>query len=961
MIIAVDETNPEKSDAIISNLNLDEQPSSPAHRISGRSYGRNGLQSSPIDKELGYIIVTPEELKRLQNVDGITVEEPRHITYPSSHSEENYDSSRYPQSEPPRPSYQQSDSNEYYNSPGERNKYPKRPAPPLSSLSSPNNSLVGYGPSKDPYYDSPPPNHYSTYGSEESGASGAAYGNSPIPESPYGNPPEHAHQYENPAPTGYAPNPSPYESYPAEKDSDPHYRPMYSGYKPPPTSSYDSKYETDTPYSSGPKPEYDYYSNPQAPNGYTDGKHIPPSKPYSSPYDTKFVEPPYRSIGKPLTDTSDGSQNHHYEGNSSPMSYDTSYQDPSLPNSYGSRTKYSSPGSPYTGAHSSPHTNSNFGPEQYSSKDSPYASKPSYTGSYNSEPYKSNRPLYDHSEKYPYKSPKSSYSSPGTYSYGDSPSYGSSKENLPQSYRSPSLTTSYDSIKYPEKPYSASYGQGSKHDSYDPATYEMYGSKIFPSKYKSLSNTDERTYGSSPSSPKIRSPYKTSEKPDIPVVTRFYETPTQKQTGYHFKYPESPKPSPLEKPRYYDSPKPLTVSKTTHLETPHSYSSPVKTEPTKKNNDYSKDYDASRYRDPHSVGKNYKSSRPAPLYDEYEQPKYPPLPVDIPYSSTEKDSHEHHNSKEQNVNPRNIGNSHYGKSYPSAYNPSSYESDYTNSKSQSYYPVQNNSTYHSDHSSHEVGNEPIIYTKTFTKTYSAPYTDSPSAANYYEHSSESPYNAQSNKDSSSGSNYSPAEKVTSYTSSSKNSKPYSQPADEYSFSKPLGNKRKFRYYSQDYNSESSPTYVSERPKRVEGVVYRSRKTYPSLRSTRRHKNYLPYKVYNPESSPAVDYKVYENAPEKNFTEPPLKNAIKLKYRPLKKGSLREKFKDETYDDSYENDALANIPGEAGKDFPILKEIPQTYFSCDNRASGFYADVENRCQVRYNALLKNTKTNYSLKY
>ena len=39
-----------------------------------------------------------------------------------------------------------------------------------------------------------------------------------------------------------------------------------------------------------------------------------------------------------------------------------------------------------------------------------------------------------------------------------------------------------------------------------------------------------------------------------------------------------------------------------------------------------------------------------------------------------------------------------------------------------------------------------------------------------------------------------------------------------------------------------------------------------------------------------------------------------------------------------------IPGEPGKDYPILSEIPRTSFNCKDRNSGFYADVETQCQV-----------------
>lgn len=45
------------------------------------------------------------------------------------------------------------------------------------------------------------------------------------------------------------------------------------------------------------------------------------------------------------------------------------------------------------------------------------------------------------------------------------------------------------------------------------------------------------------------------------------------------------------------------------------------------------------------------------------------------------------------------------------------------------------------------------------------------------------------------------------------------------------------------------------------------------------------------------------------------------------------------------DELAGIPGGAGRDYPALHKIPEEIdFSCKGRASGFYADMNLRCQV-----------------
>ena len=49
--------------------------------------------------------------------------------------------------------------------------------------------------------------------------------------------------------------------------------------------------------------------------------------------------------------------------------------------------------------------------------------------------------------------------------------------------------------------------------------------------------------------------------------------------------------------------------------------------------------------------------------------------------------------------------------------------------------------------------------------------------------------------------------------------------------------------------------------------------------------------------------------------------------------------------SAQNDFAEEIPGEAGLDYPILSNIPDTSFSCLNRVNGgYYADVETDCQV-----------------
>lgn len=40
-------------------------------------------------------------------------------------------------------------------------------------------------------------------------------------------------------------------------------------------------------------------------------------------------------------------------------------------------------------------------------------------------------------------------------------------------------------------------------------------------------------------------------------------------------------------------------------------------------------------------------------------------------------------------------------------------------------------------------------------------------------------------------------------------------------------------------------------------------------------------------------------------------------------------------------------GKPGVDFPVLKFIPRTKFTCRGKKSGYYADLETNCQVMYN--------------
>ncbi|GFU45470.1 chitin-binding type-2 domain-containing protein [Nephila pilipes] len=1030
LIISVDESKPEETDAVISDLNLEES-TSPIYRSRDRQYTSDILQSPPKEKPLGYILVTPEDLKRLQNIDGITVEAPKYLTYPSGPSAPKYDSSRHPAPVTPyRSSYPlgpSSETGDDYHTP-RGNKYPERPAPPLNSLS-PNNSYTNHGdydtsnspkynspnsaqygsaevskpiplhdsventydntkyrgddsPPSISYYGSPPPSPISSYSAPQNppgssydtphSTSVSSYGSSKeTPVSPYGTSQEQIPPYQ----PSYTPNKesAPYSKsydYPDGKSYESYTSPLksvrpsvHSEYQSSPAVSYDPKYNTATSlYSPKPRsPKFKYYTNPKYTNDYADtySSSVPASKPYDGTYMNKSPKQSHSPYRNPESEVY-SSPKETYDMKESPISYTSNPEE-----TYGSRTKYMSDKVPYSNTRSSKPAYLPE-PENYASQETPALTKNSYNSNYGSESYRSKRPSYEGPSSYHSqedtkplisKAPSpSSYEEPqsphGSYSYPVSP------------FRSQSPVLSYDSAKYSSNPTSTGHSEAlEKGSAYDSSPYDTYGDRKHRVTHKSPSKVDDKKYGSLSTKP--HSAYVGSSEVDRPVVTRFYDTPSYsplKTTSYASKYPESQYEHDLPKSSDYNSPKSSKYS-VANVGSPvgSSYYSPTV------KNDQSEDKSAfyngpgghdtsSEVRDNHSVSKNYKPARPAPLYDEYEQPRHPPLPVDT------KDSSENHSSY-KNYKDSPVISTNFKKapesSYSSEYNPATYISPYSYDKSSSNYPISNEpeKSHYSDHSSKEIDDEPQVYTKTITKTYSKPYSGSSDETSHYgAHSSESPYNSPSGNDSPSSAYSPPNDKIYSY---SPNPSPYSKPysysepkgsSDEYSYSKPLDNSgKKFRYYTQNDNPEPSHSYLAEkeRPKRVEGVVYRSRKTYPDFPSPRRQKSYLPYKDYNPKSAPAIDYKVYENVPEKNFTKSPRKNSIKLKYKPVKKDSYEESAKNaQTYDNSYENSGFSNIPGEPGKDFPILKAIPYTHFSCDKRAPGFYADMEHRCQVYY---------------
>ncbi|GFX92895.1 chitin-binding type-2 domain-containing protein [Trichonephila clavipes] len=339
-----------------------------------------------------------------------------------------------------------------------------------------------------------------------------------------------------------------------------------------------------------------------------------------------------------------------------------------------------------------------------------------------------------------------------------------------QSLKSKTPISSYDSVNYSANPTSAAHSEALKKDmSYNSSPYDTYGSR------KQISNIDNKKYNSLPTLSKPGSTYRGSSEVSSPVVTRFYDTPShssQKSTGYSSKYPESQYEHDIPKSSHYDSPKSSKYSGDVKYHIDSSYHSPMK---------------------------NYKPSLPAPLYDEYEQPRYPPLPADTKDSSEKPSSYENYkDSPVLAIDYKKVPET----SRSSEYDPETYKSPYS-------------------------------------------YDQSNETRHYGDHSSESPYNSPSGTDSHLSSYGSPNDKKKIFLfirTPSSYSKPYSyseptRPSDEYLYSKPLDNSDKeFRYYSQNGNPESYTSYLNEkeRPKRVE-VVYRSRKIYPDLPSPRRQK------------------------------------------------------------------------------------------------------------------------------
>ncbi|CAL1273656.1 unnamed protein product [Larinioides sclopetarius] len=982
LIISVDESKPENTDAVISDLNLEEQAAMPVYRKSAPQYSSSALQPLPAHKQLGYILVTPENIERLKNVNGVIVDKPTYLTYPAGPSAENYDPPRNPS---PGYSYKlqyplspSSETGDHHYTP-RRNKYPERPAPPLNPVSlnrtfSEDNNEGRPVPST---YNLPGPSQHGSYNSGEynkpvlsSGDAENGYRNlkyeandylSSLP--PYETQrevPSHQHlpTHGEPAPYSKPYDGSSQERYPSEKFSKPTIHNSYSSSQElpynPKSDAYTSLY---SPKPRGP-PKFKYYTGLKTANDYpiTYGSEAYSTKPYGESPKIDLSKQSLSSYGKSPSDPYI-SPKHTYDIKDNPGSYISS-NDPS----YGTRATPVSHTVPYSNIRTSKPA---FESADYVSKEDPYTRTNVYNSNYESEPYLGKRPAYEAPSSYQTDiDPKLSYDKVGSTSsevphphhtaYGYQSSIGDThSQKLP-----------YVSEKYRGKPTSSLPGTNPKKESsYDSSSYDNYGSRKYPVAYDTPSSIEGKSYDPSEILDKSHSSYQGQSEINRPLITRFYNTPShsaEKTSSYMSKYPVTEHNDDLPKSSYYSSAKPSSSysnDDTESLRDASYHNSPLKSDfPVNMSPYYDSPHGhetSSEIQDNHSVRKNYKPSRPAPLYDEYDQPRHPPLPKDPNESSEKYSSYE--NVEKSPI--RNYGKSTPESSYPSTYRPESYKTSYTDDQNDKYYPssVESGKSHYSGPASKEY-DEPAVYTKTITKTYSKPHIISDDPSYYEDRSSESQYSKPNNNDSPVRDYSNSNDKPYSYSSNPNSySKPYSYSdttgsSEEYSYANPSEkNEKRLTSYPENDAPESSYTYSAEkqRPKRVEGVVYRSRKTYPDLPSPRRQKSYLPYKSYNPKTAPAFDYKVYESAPDKNLTKSPRKSSIKLKYKPVKKDFSQESIKDTpAYDNSYEDTGFSNIPGEPGKDFPILKAIPYTHFSCENRAPGFYADTQHRCQVYY---------------
>ncbi|KAF8784412.1 U-scoloptoxin(01)-Er1a like protein [Argiope bruennichi] len=969
LIISVDESKPEDTDAVISDLNLEEQSALPIYRTKAFQYPSSAVQPLPDHKQLGYILDTPENNDGLKNVNSVIVDKPKYLIYPSGPSSEIYESSR---NSPPEYSFKlkyplspSNEAGEQHYSP--RNKYPERPAPPLISI--PLNRTISENNNDERLissaYDSPVPSQYGSYESEEyakpfpfSDGVKNTYENLKDEENdysssmwPYKEPKETLSHQQFPIQREPVPYSKPYyggshESYSPEKSSKSY---IHNSNSSPHELPYDPKSEDYTSlYSAKPRvpPKFKYYSGPETANDYlrTHGSEAYSTRPYSETPEIDLSKQSLSTYEKPHSEPYISSKD-TVNIKDNPISY-VSYNDPT----YGTRASPVSHTIPHLNIETSEPT---YQSGDYVSKEDPYTRTNAYSSNYESEHHTRKRPINEAPTSYQSDiNTNLQYDKLRSTSAEEQHSGHKAYDYSPRVRNAESSKFPYVSEQYEEKSLSTP-GKTSKQAS---SSYDTYDDLKYPVADEIPSGIEGKDYDSSVIATKSYSPYEGSPESKKSIISRFYNTPShfaEKTSSYITRYPDTAPKVELPKSSYHNSAKPFKYSivdadspeDTSYYKSPSKPDSPINT-PSYYNSPQG--IETSEIRSNHSVRKNYRSSRPAPLNDEYDQPRHPPLPKDPNDSSEKYFSYEN----VENKPITDYGKSSYESSYPSTYKQPSYKMSYTDDQNGKYYPSSSefSGSHYSSPKLKEYADKPEIYTKTITETYSKPNIISD---DYHEdRSSESQYNRPNINVSPVSDSRNLNDKTYSYSSNPNSySKPYSYSypegsSEEYSYANPSKkNEEKFSSYAESDEPESSYTYSREkqRPKRVEGVVYRQRKNYPDLPNPRRQKSYLPYKSYNPRTAQAFDYKVYESSPDKNLTNSPRKSFIKLKYKPVKKDFSQE---DKSVYDNNEDSSLSNIPGEPGKDFPILKIMPYTHFSCENRAPGFYADTQHRCQVYY---------------
>ncbi|KAF5300102.1 hypothetical protein FQA39_LY11294 [Lamprigera yunnana] len=123
---------------------------------------------------------------------------------------------------------------------------------------------------------------------------------------------------------------------------------------------------------------------------------------------------------------------------------------------------------------------------------------------------------------------------------------------------------------------------------------------------------------------------------------------------------------------------------------------------------------------------------------------------------------------------------------------------------------------------------------------------------------------------------------------------------------------------------------------------------PNRFSAQNDQNNYPdhgYNGYNNQSSPSEKHFLPESRqPLQKFSAEPHSHLQNAEFQSQYSAQARD-----TNDGRYQSDAeegdFSAIPGQPDVDYPILSDVPQTSFKCEEQQyPGYYADVETRCQV-----------------